>query len=204
MSLVSAWRQLLMLIAGYAQEVSSRHKDWWNRTHVDHSLICCTVKGAVKSYCHPWKHTFPVFSNTDLSPSSVTFQPMSQQRANMAGTNVTHVMHFHCFGALYQITLWIHRRATIFFCNSNNINPITGYYNLSLSYSRKNRVAFFLRDGVVDCMSKAWRRWKAGMCETSTRSTEYCQIAILHYTNVALPAFARHFYSNTQNSAMTS
>ena len=30
-----------MLIAGYAQEVSSRHKDRQNRTHVDRSLTCC-------------------------------------------------------------------------------------------------------------------------------------------------------------------
>ena len=35
MSLVSAWRQLLMLIAGYSQEVSSTRKDRQNRTHVD-------------------------------------------------------------------------------------------------------------------------------------------------------------------------
>ena len=42
MSLVSAWRQLLMLIAGCAQEVSSRRKDRRNRTHVDHSLTCCS------------------------------------------------------------------------------------------------------------------------------------------------------------------
>jgi len=30
-----------MLIAGYAQEVSSTRKDRQNRTHVDHSLTCC-------------------------------------------------------------------------------------------------------------------------------------------------------------------
>jgi len=42
MSLVSAGRQQLMLIAGYAQEVSSRCKNRRNRTrtHVDHSLTC--------------------------------------------------------------------------------------------------------------------------------------------------------------------
>ena len=33
-----------MLIAGYAQEVSSRRKDRRNRTHVDHSLTCCSGK----------------------------------------------------------------------------------------------------------------------------------------------------------------
>jgi len=42
MSLVSAWRQQLMLIAGYAQEVSCRRKDRRNRTHVDHSLTRCS------------------------------------------------------------------------------------------------------------------------------------------------------------------
>ena len=44
MSLVSAGRQQLMLIAGYAQEVSSRCKNRRNRTrtHVDHSLTCCS------------------------------------------------------------------------------------------------------------------------------------------------------------------
>ena len=31
-----------MFIAGYAQEVSSRRKDRQNRTHVDHSLTCCS------------------------------------------------------------------------------------------------------------------------------------------------------------------
>ena len=46
MSLVSGWRQLLMLIAGYAQEVSSRRKDRRNRTHVDHSLTCCSGKNS--------------------------------------------------------------------------------------------------------------------------------------------------------------
>ena len=40
MSLVSARRQLLTLIAGCAQEVSSGPKDRRNRTHVDHSLTC--------------------------------------------------------------------------------------------------------------------------------------------------------------------
>ena len=35
-----------MLIAGYAQEVSSRRKDWRNRTHVDHSLTCCSEKNS--------------------------------------------------------------------------------------------------------------------------------------------------------------
>jgi len=40
MSLVSAGRQQLMLIAGYAQEVSSRCNR--TRTHVDHSLTCCS------------------------------------------------------------------------------------------------------------------------------------------------------------------
>jgi len=30
-----------MLIAGYAQEVSSKRKDRRSRTHVDHSLTCC-------------------------------------------------------------------------------------------------------------------------------------------------------------------
>jgi len=43
MSLVSARRQLLMLIAGYAQELSSRHKDRRNRTHVDHSLTITDI-----------------------------------------------------------------------------------------------------------------------------------------------------------------
>jgi len=41
MSLMSALSQLLMLIAGYAQEVNCRCKDRRNRTHVDHSLTCC-------------------------------------------------------------------------------------------------------------------------------------------------------------------
>jgi len=42
MSLVSARRQLLMLIAGYAQGVSSRLKDRRNRTQVDHSCSSVT------------------------------------------------------------------------------------------------------------------------------------------------------------------
>jgi len=46
MSFVSAWRQLLMLIVGYAQEVSSSHKDRRNRTHVDHSLTCCSEENS--------------------------------------------------------------------------------------------------------------------------------------------------------------
>ena len=41
MSLVIARRQLLMSIAGYAQEVSSRHKDRRNRMHVDLLLWLC-------------------------------------------------------------------------------------------------------------------------------------------------------------------
>jgi len=35
-----------MLIAGYAQEVSSRRKDRRNRTHVDHSLTCCSEENS--------------------------------------------------------------------------------------------------------------------------------------------------------------
>jgi len=35
-----------MLIAGYAQEVSSRYKDRRNRTHVDHSLTCCSEENS--------------------------------------------------------------------------------------------------------------------------------------------------------------
>ena len=42
MSLVSARRQLLMLIAGYAQGVSFRLKDRRNRTQVDHSCSSVT------------------------------------------------------------------------------------------------------------------------------------------------------------------
>jgi len=30
------------MIAGYAQKVSSTRKDRQNRTHVDHSLTCCS------------------------------------------------------------------------------------------------------------------------------------------------------------------
>jgi len=44
MSLVSASGQLLMLIAGYAREVSSRRKDRRNRTHVDYSLTVVARK----------------------------------------------------------------------------------------------------------------------------------------------------------------
>ena len=39
-----------MLIAGYAQEVSSRRKDRRNRTHVDRSLTCCS--GATENARH--------------------------------------------------------------------------------------------------------------------------------------------------------
>ena len=38
-----------MLIAGYAQEVSSTRKDRRNRTHVDYSLTCCSEENS-KSY----------------------------------------------------------------------------------------------------------------------------------------------------------
>ena len=38
--------RLLMLIAGYAQEVSSRRKDRQNRTHVDHSLTRCSEENS--------------------------------------------------------------------------------------------------------------------------------------------------------------
>jgi len=46
MPLVSACRQLLMLIAEYAQEVSSRREDRRNRTHVDHSLTRCSEENS--------------------------------------------------------------------------------------------------------------------------------------------------------------
>ena len=35
-----------MLIAGYAQLVSSIRKDWQNRMHVDHSLTCCSEENS--------------------------------------------------------------------------------------------------------------------------------------------------------------
>ena len=46
MSLVSARSRLLMLIARYAQEVSSRQVNRRNRTHVDHSLACCSEENS--------------------------------------------------------------------------------------------------------------------------------------------------------------
>ena len=44
MSLVSARRRLLLSIAGYAQEVSSRPNERRNRTHVDHSVVARKIQ----------------------------------------------------------------------------------------------------------------------------------------------------------------
>jgi len=42
-------------------------------------------------------HTpFQSFFATDLSPCCTSIQPMSQQRAHPAGTDIMHAMLFHC------------------------------------------------------------------------------------------------------------
>jgi len=81
MSLVSARRQLLMLIAGYAQEVSSRRKDRQNRTHVDHSLTCGSEENS-KFLCQaPYKNHHAQFEDDTLGniqPVKVVVEDMTK------------------------------------------------------------------------------------------------------------------------------
>ena len=74
--------------------------------------------------------TLSVFSNNDLSSCHASIQPMSQQKADAAGTDVTHVMLLHCIWHVHQIILWIYRRPTVVF-PYQKINPISGNENLS-------------------------------------------------------------------------
>ena len=73
-----------------------------------------SVKGAVKSYRHLRWHTLLFFDKWSIM-CHASIQPTFQQRADVAGTDVTvmHIMLFHSVWRMYQIILWIHRRATV-------------------------------------------------------------------------------------------
>ena len=85
MSLVSAWRQLLMLIAGYAQEVSSRRKDRRNRTHVDHSLTCCSEENS-RVHVIAWLSVLVACYRSSLTSCSATSATSTTPRVTSGWT----------------------------------------------------------------------------------------------------------------------
>jgi len=94
---------------------STKIKQLWKITgnYVDHKLEFQTTsaKRADKSYFICTDTPLLCFY-ADLSPRCASFQPMFQQKADVAPTDFMHVMLFHCVWCIYQIILWIHRRAT--------------------------------------------------------------------------------------------